>query len=361
MSDSNSEFAGNILIASVQVPFTEGGAEILVRTLKQQLEARNYRVDVVQLPFNAEPKTDIVKQMALWRALDLKRFSGYKIDLVIATKFPSYFVSHPCKVTWLVHQHRQVYDLYGSRFGDFQGDDESEALRQTIVSGDKNAFEECQRCYTISDNVSQRVSRYLGIKAAALPPPLPLGDRYRKGEPGNYILSVGRICSIKRVDMIIKAMSQIDESLTLKIVGLPDEPKHEEYLKNEIEKHHLWHRIEFLGRVDEEELIDLFAEAFVVYYAPFDEDYGFVTLEALASGVPVLTCEDSGGVLSYIESEVNGLVCEPREGELAKAVNRLVSEDGLRASLAANASSDSLTSTWDEVVESLTAPAFSAH
>ena len=349
--------AGSILIASVQVPFTEGGAEILVSRQKQELVARDYRVDIVQLPFNAEPKTDILKSMALWRALDLRSFSGFDIDLVIATKFPSYLVNHPCKVTWLVHQHRQIYDLYGSRFGDFGFDDESEALRQSIVEADKASFEECQLNYTISDNVSQRTSKYLGIEAPPLPPPLPMGDRYqRAGETKNYILSVGRLCSIKRVDLILKAMSRIDEKVTLKIVGLADEPNYQEYLDSELAKHHLAHRVEFLGRVEESQLIQLFSEAFLVYYAPFDEDHGFVTLEALASGVPVLTCSDSGGVLAYIKSGVNGLVCEPNEVEIADSINQLVLQPQLREKLATNSNIENLTSSWDEVVDSLTAP-----
>jgi len=346
----------NILITTTQVPYTEGGAEVLVRSLARELKSREFNVDVVQLPFSANPKSELIRQMALWRNLDLSSFSGHDVDLIIATKFPSYMVNHPKKSLWLVHQHRQFYDLYASRFGDFSTDRENETLRQMVMDADKKSFQECEACYTISPNVSDRVSRYLGIDAPSLPPPLPLGDAYKNGETENYILSVGRICSIKRVDMMIKAMAQVDDSLKLRIVGLPDEAAHEQYLKNEIDKHHLWERVEFLGRVSEEELIDLFSKAFAVYYAPFDEDYGYVTLEALASGVPVLTCSDSGGVLSYIEDGRNGLISEPTVDALAEQANRLFREDGFRQKLAENCSAGDLTATWDQVIESLTSP-----
>lgn len=344
----------NILITSVQVPFTRGGAEILVDGLKRELEARDFGVDIVQLPFNAQPKEQLIKQVALWRALDLKVFNGKKVDLVIGTKFPSYCVSHPTKVLWLIHQHRQMYELYGSRYGDFEANARDEALRHMLVDADLDALKECQGVYTISPNVSARLKRYLDIEGTALTPPLPLGRSYHCGEKGNYILSVGRLCSIKRVDMIIKAFPNVHESLKLKIVGTPDEPAYDTYLKSEIDKHHLWPRIEFMGRVDDKQLLSLYANAFGVFYAPFDEDYGFVTLEALASGKPLISATDSGGTLAFIQDEKNGLVVEPTPEAVAQAINRLQADNALYSKLASAASD--LTNSWDEIIDTLTAP-----
>ncbi len=344
----------NILIATVQVPYTRGGAEILVDGLRRELNARGFAADVIQLPFNATPKEQLLHQVALWRALDLQVFNGRRIDLVIATKFPSYTLYHPNKVVWLVHQHRQMYDLYGSRFGDFDGSPRDEALRQMLVSADLQSFQECRGVYTISENVKDRLERYLGIEGTALLPPLPLAPKYRNDGEGDYILSVGRICSIKRIDLIIKALPQIKDSLKLKIVGVSDEPGIETYLNSEIEKHHLWHRVEFLGRVGDDELVSLYANAFAVYYAPFDEDYGFVTLEGLASGKPIVTATDSGGVLSFVQNEMNGLVAEPNESSIAKAFNRLLDDKDLYARIGEATAKSKMPGTWDDVVRILT-------
>ncbi len=345
--------SANILILSAQVPFTRGGAEVLIDKLRDNLLRRGHTVDIVSLPFNAQPKSALVSQMALWRSLDLSSFAGKKVDMVIGTKFPSYLVEHPCKVTWLIHQHRQLYELYDSRFGDFDATPEDEALRRMVFKADEQSLSECKMRFTISDNVTERLQRYLGLDSESLPPPLPLGDAYREGSPQNYILSVGRICSIKRVDLVVKALAQIDDSLRLKIVGLPDEPSIDRYLKSEIDKHHLWDRVDFLGRVSDEELIQLYADAFLVYYAPFDEDYGFVTLESLASGVPVITASDSGTVLQFVRHEHNGLIAEPDETSIAQAVNRLHQDSELYAQLRLGAGEKIEMLTWDSVIDRL--------
>jgi glycosyltransferase involved in cell wall biosynthesis len=343
----------NILILSAQVPFTRGGAEVLIDKLRENLSRRGCTVDIVSLPFNAQPKSALVSQMALWRSLDLSSFAGRKVDMVIGTKFPTYLVDHPCKVTWLIHQHRQLYELYNSRFGDFDASPEDEALRRMVLKADTQSLSECRARFTISQNVSDRLRRYLDLDSEALPPPLPLGDLYRHGKPSNYVLSVGRICSIKRVDLIVKAFAQIEDGVRLKIVGLPDEPSIDNYLRSEIDKHHLWERVDFLGRVSDDDLIKLYAEAFLVYYAPYDEDYGFVTLESLASGVPVVTASDSGTVTEFVKNEHNGLVVEPNENDIAEAVNRLRADADLYDKLRVGAAENIEMLTWDGVLDSL--------
>lgn len=343
----------NVLVAATQVPFTRGGAEILVDGLVEQLKAAGCNVDLVQLPFQADTPQCLVNQVRMWRSLDLSTVAGRKVDVVIPTKFPSYLVRHPRKSTWLVHQHRQLYDLFGSRFGACELALEDEALRQFVVEADLEGLSECRSVYSISANVAGRLSRYLGLDSGVLTPPLPLGKRYFTAEPGNYILSVGRICSIKRVDLIVKAMAKINPLLSLKIVGVPDESSIAEYLNNEISKHHLWQRVEFLGRVSETELLKLYSEAFAVYYAPYDEDYGFVTLEGLASGKPVITAHDSGGVLEFVRDEVNGLISAPTVEGIALAINRLFEDKVLYARLSENACDSFRINTWEEVLNSL--------
>lgn len=351
----------NILILGVKIPFTSGGQEALVRSLQRELKARDHNVDIVEIPFQVLPKETIPPQCAVWRTFDFSSFGGEKVDLVIATKFPSYYAKHPKKSLWLVHQHRAIYDLYGTRFSDFSDDPRDEALRHMLVQGDTEVIKECQFRSGISKNVVQRLKNFNGLDAVPLYPPLPLGNRYHNNAPDKYVLSVGRLCSIKRVDLMIKSLPIVHNFIKLKVVGTPDEPGVMEYFKNEIDKHHLWDRVEFLGRVSDEELLSLYAKSLCVYYGPFNEDYGYVTLEAFASSKPVITCVDSGGVLEFVRDNHNGLVVEPTTDSIGHAVNKLVEDEALAISLGKQARADLEalglhTHGWNEVIEGLLSP-----
>ena len=79
-----------------------------------------------------------------------------RVDLVIATKFPTYFARHPRKVLWLVHQHRAAYELCGTRFSDFTHAPRDVAIRRRLIETDTRVLRECVGHFTIA---SLRVSR----------------------------------------------------------------------------------------------------------------------------------------------------------------------------------------------------------
>jgi len=353
-----------ILVLGVKVPFTSGGQEVLVKSLVRELKNQGHSVDTVEMPFSLPDKYALLSEAARWRSMSLAEFGGIKVDLVIATKFPSYYVAHPRKSLWLVHQHRPLYDLFGTNFSDISTEPRMESLRNMMVDADTKALKECQVITTISQTVADRLKCYNNVVGTPLYPPLPLGHRYysssnsREHKP--YILSIGRICGIKRVDLMVKALPKVHEFVSLKVVGEPDEHGIMEYLKNEVAKHHLGHRVEFLGRVSDESLLDLYAGATAVYYAPYQEDYGFVTLEAFASSTPVVTATDSGGTLEFVKDGETGVIVSPTIESIAEGCNRIISDDNLAKRLGAGGKSLidklSLVESWDNVVKTLLAP-----
>jgi glycosyltransferase involved in cell wall biosynthesis len=350
-----------ILVLGVKVPFTHGGQEVLVGTLVKQLRARGHEADVVEIPFNPLPKQNLVTQAAMWRALDLTEFAGTPIDLVIATKFPSYYARHPRKSVWLVHQLRSIYDLYGGQYSDIGDDPRDESMRRLLTDGDTMALNECAYRSCISKNVAERLKAFNGLHSRVLYPPLPMGDQYRSAPPEPYILSVGRICRIKRLDLIINAMPHIDARLKLKVVGVADEPGAMEFFTNEMNKHNLSSRIEFLGRVGDQELLDLYSKATGVFYAPFDEDYGYVTLEAMASGRPIVTATDSGGTLEFVRDRENGRVVAPNPLAMAEAFNSLVNDPVAAEKMGTMGrmlveEAGMLSTGWDDVINGLLSP-----
>jgi glycosyltransferase involved in cell wall biosynthesis len=349
-----------ILVLGVKVPFSHGGQEVLVATLVKQLQARGHQADEIALPYNPLPKQNLITQAAMWRSLDLENFCGQAIDLVIATKFPSYYARHPRKSVWLVHQQRSLYELYGSQYSDIGDDPRDEAMRRMLSDGDAKVLGECAYRASISRNVADRLQAFNGLSSEVLYPPLPLGDLYRSEESEPYILSVGRICRIKRVDMMINALA-ITPGLRLKIAGVADEPDALQFFKNEIKKHALEARVDFLGRVSNEELLSLYARSLAVFYAPFNEDYGYVTLEAMASSKPVITAHDSGGTLEFVTHESNGFVVDPTPEAVAAVCNRLNSDRDLARQIGSRGrryieDAGIMHAGWDKVVDGLLSP-----
>lgn len=347
-----------ILILAVQVPYSQGGAEVLVDGLYQQLKKRDYIVDVVSLPFSAYPNERLVREAAAWQNLDLTQVNGTPIDIVIPTKFPSYLTRHPRKRVWLVHQFRQMYDLQNTNFAHFGGNRKDEAIRDLLMDAETKALQVAEAVYTISGNVSGRLKQYLDIDSTPLHPPVPLGARYtdvRASQPpaeDPFFLCVGRVCAIKRPDLAIGALAHGPGRL--KVVGPPDESVFGNYIRSEVDKHHLWDRVEFLGRVSDEVLIDLYSRAHGVVYAPFDEDYGYVTLEALASGCPVITARDSGAVTSFVRHDVNGVICEPTPQAIGEAYRKLLEVPEYYAILRRGAKETAVERNWENVIEALT-------
>ena len=115
----------------------------------------------------------------------------------------------------------------------------------------------------------------------------------------------------------------------------------------------LGHRVTFTGSLWGEPVADLYAGALGVVYAPFDEDYGYVTLEAFLAAKPVITTTDAGGPLEFVRDGINGFVCEPVPASLAAAIDRLDADRALAERLGGAGRELAQTITWDGVIEQL--------
>lgn len=308
------------------MPFVRGGSEMLVESLTRELRGRGIETDVVQLPFKWYPSNAVLSHALAWRLLDLTEGQGRAVDLVVATKFPSYLVRHPNKVLWLFHQFRQAYDLEGGPYGGLAKSGEDRRVREAVRRMDDTAFKECRGIFTISGNVGRRLRVYKGVESTPLYPPPPLEGRYRCDGYGDFLLSAGRLEPIKRVDLLLRALAESKSRRCCVIAG--DGPEREALgkLANELG---IAARVSFEGWVSEERLLELFATCQAVYYAPYDEDYGFVTLEAFRSRKPVLTATDSGGTLEWVSHGETGLVSVPEPGAIGAALDRLAEDVAL--------------------------------
>jgi glycosyltransferase involved in cell wall biosynthesis len=339
-----------ILICTAQVPFARGGAELLAEGLRDALRAQGHEADIVSLPYAWQPHELLGRSALAWRVLDLTQVDGRPVDLVIATKFPSYAVRHPRKVVWLVHQHRQAYDWYGTPLSDFANTPADRAVRGWLLRMDRATLGEARGLFAISRNVAGRLRRFTGLEATPLYPPSHYAGRLRAGPYGEYILSDARLDKAKRLDLLLRALAAAHEPVRCVLISAGPERERLEHMAHELG---LGERAEFRGFVPDEELIALYAGARAVYYAPVDEDYGFTTVQALAAARPVVTTEDSGGVLEFVEDGVCGFVAPPRPEALATHLDALWRDAGLAARLGAAGPARVAGITWEKVVRAL--------
>jgi glycosyltransferase involved in cell wall biosynthesis len=341
-----------IVVCEAQVPFVHGGAEYLVRTLVAQLRHHGYDAELISLPFKWYPKEELLAHAAAWRLVDLSESGGRSIDLVIASKFPTYFVRHANKVTWLLHQYRAAYELCGTAFSEFTHTEGDVGVRDTLLRLDCEMLRECRRVFTISRNTAARLEKFNGVEGEALYPPSPFADRLESGPYGDYVLFVGRLESIKRPDLAVRAMCHVDRPIRLVIVG---EGTHRQQTEALAESLGVSERIEFLGLTGDRDLLEFYKGALAVLYTPYDEDYGYVTLEAFLARKPVITATDAGGPLEFVEDGVHGFVCEPAPEAVAAAINRLAGNRALAASLGLAGFERARSITWDRVIDKLVA------
>ena len=342
-----------IAIADVQVPFIQGGAEALRESLVACLRARAHEIEVVTMPFRFGPVTEVRRAMRGWAAEDFGGWNGQHADLVICLRFPSYYLSHPNKIVWLVHQHRPAYDLWKTKWdGGLSADPDGSELRKEIVRADEAAFRSCRSIHTISHRVSQRLREYNGVEAGVLHPPSRLAPLLRRGASEPFVFFPSRLESLKRQELLVEAMRYVRSPVVALLAG--DGGCRSE-LERMIAAHDLGDRVRLLGWVDDETMAACYARCLAVVFTPRDEDYGFVVAEAMAAAKPVVTCQDSGEPGSIVRDGETGMVVPPDARAVAEAIDGLAG-DATRAErlgAAGHAWLGRLDLSWDRIASTL--------
>ena len=176
--------------------------------------------------------------------------------------------------------------------------------------------------------VAGRLARYNGLEAEPLYHPPPLHDRLHPRPVRRLRVLRARASSAnKRPDLLVGAArrtSSPDTRVALAGTGTMRRRAASTWPAT------AGGRLDLLGFVDDDDLVERFAGALGVVYAPFDEDYGYVTLQAFLAGKPVITTTDAGGVLEWVEDGVTGFVCDPEPTPIADAIDRLARRTGRR-------------------------------
>lgn len=335
----------DVLVCATQVPFMSGGLELMVENLVDALDAAGHRAEAVSVPA-AWDREQLLDAALAWRMIPLAA------DLVIPVNFPAYFARHPNKVVWLAHQHRAAYDALGQPWSDFGLDETSIDDHRQVLDWDIRALSEARARFTISGVVAERMARWCGLDSRPLYQPPPLADRLspRSNGSGSHVMCPTRLESNKRPGLFIEALAAMSSPVPGVLAGKGSLATE---LAETVERLGVADRVELPGFVSDDDLVDLLRDAIAVVYAPFNEDYGFVTLQAFLAGVPVVTTPDSGGVLEWVEHEVTGLVTDGTAESMAAALDRLVADPELARRLGAAGRARVAGLSWEHVVDTL--------
>ncbi|MBL1210081.1 glycosyltransferase family 4 protein [Geminocystis sp. GBBB08] len=345
-----------IIVISVNAPFIMGGAEIHADSLVNMLKKFGYEAELVTIPFKAYPNQRILDSMLIFRLLDITESCDRTIDLVIPLKFPAYLTPHPNKVVWLLHQHRDAYDLWNNPICGLAQNPDGQQIRDTIINADNNAFSECRKIYSNSQNVAKRLKKYNNFDSTPLYHPPKNAEEFYSHHSQNYFFFPSRLTKIKRQELVLNAIAKTHHDVKVIFAGSADDGRYDQQLKAMSEKLGISNRAIFLNRISEKEKLKYYAECLGVIYPPLDEDYGYVTLEAMLSSKPVITCSDSGGPLEFLIPKETGMIVESTPQALAEAMDRLWDNRSQSVIMGKNARKhyESMNITWENVIEKLT-------
>jgi glycosyltransferase involved in cell wall biosynthesis len=377
------------IVAPCPIPYMVGGAENLWRGLQDHInEHTPHQAEIIKLPTREFAFWEIVDSYRRFAELDLTGF-----DVVVSSKYPAWMVSHPNHVVYMVHPLRGLYDTYrffgmperhptehravedvraviASRPGERAAlpalFDRLDALREADdLPGDLFAFPgpfirevvhaldgiglapaAIRRYGAISRTVAERPGYFPdGAPVFVAHPPTSLAG-LRPGR-GRYLFTVSRLDGAKRVELVVRAMEHARRDVELRVAGTgPDEARLRELAGGN-------GRIRFCGRVSAAELADLYRGSQAVAFVPFEEDYGYVTLEAMLCGKPVITCTDSGGTTELVSDGETGRVVEPRPEAIGAAIDELWGSRRDARRMGRAASDRARRITWARVVDEL--------
>ncbi len=344
-----------ILISTVQIPFVTGGAEFHAKNLKNAFIEHGHEAEIVTMPFMDQPPELIEDHIVAARLLELTYGWGGKSDLCIGLKFPAYFIPHENKVLWVLHQHRSAYELFDSEYSNLKNDEQGRIYRDIVRRADDRYMPEAKRIYANSKNVAGRMRRYNQIEATPLYHPCPDSEKFYVDQYENYILMPSRINATKRQMLAVEAMKLVKSDIKLYIMGGADNDIVKTGLLNQIEKFQIADRVKYLEYVPMEEKLKMYANARAVLFIPIDEDYGYITQEAMRAKKAVITTTDSGGPLEFLENGKSGLIVEPNPQEIAYAIDEFAASEKMARKLGKHAGEHILDMniSWENVVKEL--------
>jgi len=264
--------------------------------LSPTIEGMNIHTSFVQrLPFAASKYRHYLPLFP--RAIERFDFDSY--DLILSSSHcvakgavPGPSAVHVC---YCFTPMRYVWDMYGEYFsrertGALRGWF-IERIAERLREWDVVASARVDRFVAISKHVAKRIRRHYGRSSEVIYPPVDCRRFQIHERIGDYYLVVSAFAPYKRIDLAIRACSELGRRL--KVVGSGQDEARLKALAGPT--------VEFLGWRSDEEIADLYASCRAFIF-PGEEDFGITPLEAMASGRPVIAYARGGALETVIGS-----------------------------------------------------------
>ena len=192
----------------------------------------------------------------------------------------------------------------------------SQLYRSYLRVWDRSAADRVDHFIANSQFVAKRIKKYYRRESTVINPPVDTSRFKISNDIGEYYLIISRLRPYKRVDVAIKAFNKL--GLPLYVIG---EGEDEERLKAMADPH-----IKFLGFVSDDNIIKYLSECRALIY-PQEEDFGITSVEAMASGRPVIAYGAGGALETVIPGKTGVLFDEQSWEALADTVIHFKSDE----------------------------------
>lgn len=162
-----------------------------------------------------------------------------------------------------------------------------------------------------SETVAKRIRKFYRRDCLVIYPPVEI-DKFRSSQikEGSYFLVVSRLSRYKNVDIAIKACNEL--KIPLKVAGTGREERNLKRLAGSA--------VDFLGFVNDDDLVSYYANCRALICPVSDEDFGVVPVEAMAAGKPVIALKSGGVTESVVEKKTGAFFDKPEVSALVSTL-----------------------------------------
>lgn len=374
-----------------------GGYERVIERIANELARDGHEVswmkldavDVQRLPYDVPLPRQVAPE--LW---EFQRYVGLMqtfgeidasgFDLVVSTQAPSFAVEHERHLSVFSHHHRIYYDLADLHVAAGFADPElHEAIAMAVRRLDQPRMERVTAYLAASEEVKSRLERFNGLTDNVLvyhagvafgeTPPVPAAS----GPRAEYAICVTRHEFPKRAELFLQALKYLppfrgvivgagsrlpwlrtlDSRLSAGGVDLDAFTDADLWLNRGTADAFafslLGSNVEFVEDASAAALHELYSGAVCAVAPAYLEDYGLTGVEAMTYGLPLIVCNDGGGLTWFVEDGVTGYVVEPTGRAIADAIERLRADPALAAEMGHAARERAREFTWERAFEEI--------